>query len=208
MLVRKSTLSFVVVGATVFLIGSSFLVWTRPEYTRDVIPAKWKDWTGLGSSSDRPLPIDESSPSGSPSSHNTPAAPDGDTLHILPFPSHDEVDVKPLPVGLDTQLQPILVASHELQVRLRALLSGPVMTYAESVEASAKTCPRDVADRQVNPDQLSGQTEMWATVGGDELVRRRIAMVKYLEDLEKSGKVIIGEKGKTGTGRGIEEFSL
>lgn len=196
MLVRKSTLSFVILGAAVFVVGSSFLVWTRPEYTRDIVPSRWIDWTRIkADDSDRPLPI---SPPPPPDHQPRPGA-----IPNPPTSPDDDIGVKPLPISTETsQLIPIEVSPEDLVHRLRALLSAPVLSYVDSVKASEKTCPRKASDRQVNPDQLHDQIAKWSSMENDELVRRRIAIVKYLETLHKNGKPLLGSSA-TGKGRGI-----
>ncbi|KAF8328664.1 mannosyltransferase putative-domain-containing protein [Cantharellus anzutake] len=95
----------------------------------------------------------------------------------------------------------IEIKSEELKKRLYALLSAPLWGFRETVDAFAKACPREVADEQVNPDQLVGNEEFWTTIVNPELVKRRVGMVKYLEKLEESGQAVVWD-GK-GKGRGI-----
>jgi len=180
------------VGAAVFVVGSSFLVW-RPEYTENIVPSKWIDWTGVkADGGDRPLPI-------SPPSSSDHQAPPQDG----PIRPDDDIGVKPLPISIENnQLIPIEISSEDLVHRLRTFLSAPVLTYAESAKASEKTCPRKVSDRQVNPDQLHDQIGMWTSIENEELVRRRVAIVKYLQTLEKNGRALLGSSA-TGKGRGI-----
>lgn len=201
MLVRKSTLTFVLVAITVFLAGSSLLAWNRPEYTQHV-QDKWKDWTGLGAGTgDLPPPINVPN-----HTHDAPKEGDrpGGEIHILPI-GDDDFEIMPHAPepNINTKLQPILISSEDLVARLRALLSAPVPSYLDALKENIKTCPREVSDRQVNTDQLEGQRENWASVESDDLVRRRLAIVKSLEDLDKEGVQIIGVPGNTGKGRGI-----
>lgn len=212
MLVRRSTLTFVVVAAGVFVVGS-FVVYQRPDYlSKDVLPEKWRDWSGLGSDpSDIPLPA-----GGTPSNDKTkgastppyapPPSSDGD-LHILPIGDMGpgEINVKPLPISSEnTHRRPIAITSPVLKERLIALLGAPMPTYPQSIKESAKTCPSDIADRQVNPDQHAGNLEKWLSIDSDDLTLRRLGIVEYMEVLDKEGKVpLLGEKGKAGKGRGI-----
>ena len=197
MLFRRSTLSFVIIAAVVFIVGSSLVYWMRPGYIPRVVPTKWRDWTGLGSGdSDIPLPI----PEDVTKSSNAHRPGDKDKVHILPI-HDDEHEVKPLPVSPSTQLAEIEIKSHELRKRLYTLLSAPVLSFPETVEAFARTCPREVADKQANPTQLESNMEMWSTIDHDALVRRRFDIVKYLEKVEARGDPVVWD-GK-GKGRGI-----
>ncbi|KAF8307448.1 hypothetical protein DL93DRAFT_2087974 [Clavulina sp. PMI_390] len=76
-------------------------------------------------------------------------------------------------------------------------------THEQFMKESSASCPVDVADRQINPDQMSGNIEKWLAMDTDELAERRLAIVQYLETLEKEGKVLVGGDGKSGKGRGI-----
>ncbi|SRR5258708_33640086 len=200
MLLRKSTLSFVTIAALIFIAGSSLVAWMRPEYVPRAIPTKWRDWTGLGSDdSDFPLPIPITEEDNDKSKH-APRPGDKDTVHILPF-HDDEHEVKPLPISPSTQMTEIEINSNELRKRLYALLSAPVLSFPETVETFAKTCPRKIADKQVNPSQFSSHMEMWSTIDNDDLVRKRYDIVKYLEKVEARGDPVVWD-GR-GRGKGI-----
>jgi hypothetical protein len=223
MLVRRSTLTFVFVAAGVFILGSSFVVYHRPQYIpSNVIPQKWLDWSGLGSDhSDIPLPAGDGNTGGNkqpgpgafdPAVPRPPAPPvnnpssspghtsstddnaDGD-VHILPI-SPGDVEVKPLPISSEnSQRRPIAIQSPALKERLVALLGAPMPTYSQFIKEGAKRCPSDVADRQVNPDQHAGQLEKWVSMESEELTSRRLGIVQYLERLDKEGKVpLLGNK--------------
>lgn len=223
MLVRRSTLTFIFVAAGVFILGSSFIIYQRPDYIPSrVIPEKWLDWSGLGSDhGDMPLPaggentggnkqpgvynpaIPRPPPADNPSDHASPPKSEG-SAHTPVSPG--DIEVKPLPISTEnTQRRPISVKSPALKKRLVALLGAPMPTYAQFIKESAKLCPLDVADRQVNPDQHAGQLEKWLSVESEELVLRRLGIVEYLERLDKEGKkpLLGNEKGKMGKGRGI-----
>lgn len=213
MLVRRSTLTLVVVAAGVFFLGSSFVVYKRPDYIpSNVLPEKWRDWSGLGSdSTDAPLPVADSSDTHSGPGVSNPAAPHppsppvykpappspnsgDDDLHILPI-SPGEIEVKPLPVSSEnTHRRPIEISSPALKERLVALLGAPLPTYPQSVKESSKSCPAEIADRQVNPDQHAGNLEKWLSMETDELASRRLAIVQYLEGLDKEKKDFVGWK--------------
>ncbi|KAF8313764.1 hypothetical protein DL93DRAFT_1116928 [Clavulina sp. PMI_390] len=94
------------------------------------------------------------------------------------------------------------VGDPELQWRLRRLLDAPLQDYKTALVANEApgACPRDIADRQAIRDQLRGQGSWWKTVRSSELAKRRMAMVKYLENIALSGGDVIG---RPGGGRGI-----
>lgn len=218
MLVRRSTLTLVVVAAGVFVLVNLFVVYKRPEYiSSNIIPQKWLDWSGLGSDHNGiPLPTGSDDTGGNkqpgvnkPTSRPGPPSPSNDNVdgdaHTLPI-SPGDIEVKPLPISSENnQRRPIAVQSPALKERLVALLGAPMPTYSQFMEESAKRCPSDVADRQVNPDQHAGQLEKWLSMENEELVSRRLGIVRYLERLDKEGTVpLLGdEKGKTEKGRGI-----
>lgn len=215
MLVRRSTLSFVIFGAAVFIFGSGFVLYRRPEYlSSDYIPSipdKWRDWGGLNSG-DRPLP--DKGPGNTASDgrkgrpgYKTPstneAAKDDGEYHILPIDVPD-FEVKPLPISKETKPRPIAInSSKDLRDRLRAFLGAPMPTYRQSIQDSLVECPFEVADRQVNPDQHEGNLEKWTTMDNDDLAFRRLALVKYFEMLEAEGVNIVGKKEDFPNRRGI-----
>lgn len=215
MLVRRSTLSFVIFAAAVFIIGSGFVLYRRPEYlSSDFIPSipdEWRDWGGL-TSGDRPLPgKGPNSPTsggnkGKPGSKKPPSANDAEDdgeYHILPIDVPD-FEVKPLPISKQTKPRPIAInSSKELQDRLRAFLGAPMPSYPQSIQDSLVECPFEVADRQVNPDQHKGNLEKWTTMENDDLALRRLAVVKYFEQLEKDGVNLVAKKGDFPQDRGI-----
>lgn len=213
MLVRRSTLTFVVFAAGIFFIGSSFVVYQRPEYIRsDYLPDSLRDWSGFGSSdaaNDMPLPAGSSPSSGHngklpvrPPAGAPPPSSGDDDLHILPIGPGD-IGVRPLPVSSEnSKPRPVSIASAALKERLVSLLLAPMPTYPQFMEESAESCPVDVADHQVNPDQHSGNLEKWMETSNEALGLRRLAIVQYLEELEKDKKVLLGGL-KVGKGRGI-----
>lgn len=61
-------------------------------------------------------------------------------------------------------------------------------------------CPKEQADRQAIKDQLRMHEKYWPTIKTGELARKRMGIVKYLEEVERSGQDVLG---KPGGGRGI-----
>lgn len=94
------------------------------------------------------------------------------------------------------------VGNSELESRLRSLLDAPLESYASalSINEAPGACPRDQADRQAIKDQLQRHSKWWSNISTGELARRRLDIVRYLEDIAISrGNVI----GRPGGGRGI-----
>jgi hypothetical protein len=94
------------------------------------------------------------------------------------------------------------VGNSELESRLRNLLDAPLESYASalSINEAPGACPREQADRQAIKDQLQKHSKWWSTISTGELARKRLDIVRYLEDIAIShGNVI----GRPGGGRGI-----
>lgn len=97
--------------------------------------------------------------------------------------------MKPLPVSSENnQRRPIAIQSPALKERLVALLGAPMPTYSQFIKESAERCPKNVADRQVNPDQHAGLLEKWVSIENKVLISKRLGIVQYLERLDKEGK--------------------
>lgn len=94
------------------------------------------------------------------------------------------------------------VGDLDLQSRLRKLLDAPLESYASALAANEAlgACPREQADRQAIKDQLERHTKWWSTITVGELARKRLDIVRYLEDIAMSGGNLIGSPGG---GRGI-----
>jgi hypothetical protein len=80
-----------------------------------------------------------------------------------------------------------LVPSKELQSRLQNLLRAPLWSSREAYRKNVVGCPLKVANRQANPDQLWRCVWFWKQLKQKDIVWRRIAIVKYLEDVARNG---------------------
>ncbi|KAF8588833.1 glycosyltransferase family 71 protein [Ramaria rubella] len=127
-----------------------------------------------------------------------------------PNPGDDTLRKHPQGDGLDDHLNgdtskptDIKISSRILRDRLQALLNAPVLSHSEAVIKNEEACPRAVADKQVNQDQLQGNRDKWLKVDEAEVRIRRQAIVQYLEKLEEEGKIIFGTDKKSGEGRGV-----
>lgn len=81
------------------------------------------------------------------------------------------------------------VPSRDLQARLQNLLRAPLLTSGEAYQQNVAHCPIDVANRQVNPDQLWRHGWFWKRLRLRDVVRRRVAILKYLEDVGRDGRL-------------------
>lgn len=93
-------------------------------------------------------------------------------------------------------------SERELQTRLRALLDAPLLDYPTALRRNEArdACPKAPADRQAIRDQLRMHSKYWATLRAGELARKRMGIVRYLEDIVAAGGDVIG---RPGGGRGI-----
>lgn len=123
-----------------------------------------------------------------------------------PLPEDDTLrkeSPNPIPdLSSNPSFEDIGVSSPLLRARLKRLLTLPVLSHAQSVSTNGKGCPRDVADRQVNQDQLKDQRQWWTEIDEDEIRTRRAAIVSYLENLDKQTIALVGDDAKL-EGRGI-----
>lgn len=81
------------------------------------------------------------------------------------------------------------VPSRDLQARLQSLLQAPLLNSAEAFSQNAINCPMTLANRQVNPDQLWRHGWFWKRLRRRDIVLRRIALIKYLEDVGRTGRL-------------------
>lgn len=181
---RRSLLCFLVGG--VLFLSLTLHLWARSSYA-PIIPWTRSGWTtdephDVGSI-DAPLHFDHSWPD--------------------PNPGDDTLRKNPNQEGSSSSNH-VEVSSSVLRDRLQALLDAPVLSHSAAAPQNEKACPRVVADKQVNPDQLKGNRERWIAVNETDIQTRRRAIVQHLERLEKDGIVTmgVGKKG-TGEGRGV-----
>ncbi|WRT66798.1 uncharacterized protein IL334_003761 [Kwoniella shivajii] len=123
---------------------------------------------------------------------------DNPALPSLPTIFSDLVPSLTLPSEL---LTPHL---YPLAKRISNFLHRPVLSHDEAKERNYKGCPREISDKLVNPDQYNGDSQFWMEdVTEEEIVRRRIDVLRWLKDRIDRGEEILGKEGKTGVGRGI-----
>ncbi|KAG9080416.1 hypothetical protein FRC06_006612, partial [Ceratobasidium sp. 370] len=103
-----------------------------------------------------------------------------------PTASHDEIAIK----------------NDDLRNRLATLLARPVLSHDEALKYNVQSCPREVADSQVNQDQLKGNAAGWAKISVEDIKKRRKDIVAYLENAEKNGTTLVAG-GRVQRGRGI-----
>lgn len=97
------------------------------------------------------------------------------------------------------QLPDPLLHDHNLATRLDTFLRRPILSHEDAVEEMYVGCPKEISDNLVNPDQYNGDGDFWRdTVDVDEIVKRRVQVVNWLEDWYKSGRIksITGNGGK------------
>lgn len=137
------------------------------------------------------------------------------TPHESVGEEEDELDSQPLPLlpkiyaseFPDLKLPPSLRASpkfYALNSRLVSFLSRPVLSHSAASQANLEGCPSELSDKLVNPDQYAGDGWFWRDeIDEEEIVRRRVDVVRYLSEAVERGEQILGQEGETGKGRGI-----
>lgn len=127
----------------------------------------------------------------------------------------DELDNRPLPLlpkiysseFPDLKLPASLLTSpklYPLSSRLVSFLSRPILSHSDASQANFESCPSELSDKLVNPDQYAGDGPFWRDdVDEAEIVRRRADVVRYLSEAVEKGEQVLGQEGKTGKGRGI-----
>lgn len=96
----------------------------------------------------------------------------------------------------------ITISSPLLRVHLKRFLELPVLSHAQSIAANEKGCPREIADKHVNQDQLRDLRQWWIEIDEDEIQSRRMAIVSHLEKMDKQGVALTGDKANL-KGKGI-----
>lgn len=82
--------------------------------------------------------------------------------------------------------------SPSLRMRMQMFLARPLLSHSAALAHNVLTCPLEIHDRQVNPDQLRGELENWGKMDVAELRRRRSSLVSGLEELESRGTELVG----------------
>lgn len=77
------------------------------------------------------------------------------------------------------------VPSQDLQTRLKHLLQAPVLNAADAFQQNAVDCPMALADH----DQLWKRGWFWKRLRRRDIVFRRTALVDYLEDVGRKGRL-------------------
>ncbi|KAK4684123.1 alpha 1,2-mannosyltransferase, partial [Tremellales sp. Uapishka_1] len=125
---------------------------------------------------------------------------------LPPPPNYDNPDLPLLPLDVYGSAFPSLtlppVFPPSLAERLVSLLLRPIESHEEAAEKMRQHCPLYLADKIVNPDQFRGEADFWRQLDKDEIVARRVEMVKFLEEKLGQGKEVVGHESMPG-GRGI-----
>lgn len=182
--IRRSLLAFLIGG--ILLLSLSIILWSRSNYV-PVFPWAGSGWT-VGEHSDLgvadgPLDLGQGWPEPNPGDDTLRKNPGTENSKGTPSPIH--------------------LSSRVLRERLQALLDSPALSHSEAVVENEEGCPRDVADMQVNQDQLRGNRDKWLSVSASDIRSRRQAIVQHLEELEKEGKIVLGSEKGAGEGRGV-----
>lgn len=183
--IRKAYISaFSIVFVVVISVALLFTGWRRSSFSPNWnLQDHWDAWTGHAS------PEKQSS---SPTKEGRPIAEEPGIQPVKPNPEH------PPTTGYDK----IAIKDDNLRNRLAALIARPVRSYEEALKYNVQSCPKEVADMQVNRDQLKGNAEGWASIGIEEIIQRRNGIVKYLEAAEKNGTTLVAG-GRAQGGQGI-----
>ncbi|WVR04935.1 hypothetical protein IAU60_001947 [Kwoniella sp. DSM 27419] len=121
-----------------------------------------------------------------------------DTLPALPEIYAATIPSLTLPAAL---LAPRI---RPLATRLSQFLHRPILNHSDAAALNYAGCPRELADKLVNPDQYNGEQDFWRNdVDTHTIVRRRSDIVDWLDQRARAGQAVLGEESKTGSGRGI-----
>ncbi|KAF8515331.1 mannosyltransferase putative-domain-containing protein [Hysterangium stoloniferum] len=174
--VRRSLLVLLLGG--ILLLTTSLLFLYRSSY---IHLSPWATHV------DNPLDVHQSWPD---------PEPGDETLRKNPPDQHETPtsNKTPKPVGSPSLL---------LQSRLQTFLDAPILNYIDAASKNEETCPRSVADKQVNQDQLHGNLQYWRDISQSDIQGHREAIVDHLRTLEKDGTEILGLRDKPYGGRGI-----
>ncbi|QRV88170.1 glycosyltransferase family 71 protein [Ceratobasidium sp. AG-Ba] len=186
--IRKSYISVLSIVILVVVSGALlFTGWIRSSFAPDWnLQHHWDTWTSHKSPNSNTQPGTGSITEGRPIADEPGISPVKPNPEHPPTPSYDKISIK----------------DEGLRNRLAALIARPVQSHEEALKYNVQACPKEVADFQVNQDQLRGSAEAWASVGMEEIIRRRSDIVKYLEDAEKNGTTLVAG-GRAQRGQGI-----
>ncbi|KAG8695095.1 hypothetical protein FRC09_009398 [Ceratobasidium sp. 395] len=186
--IRKSNLSiFSVVLLVITAAALLFTGWIRSSFAPDWnLQHHWDSWTGHKSPVSDPQTGTGTATGGAPIKEKPGITPVKVETGNKPATSYDEVAIK----------------SDDLRNRLVALLARPVWSHEEALKYNVQSCPKEVADAQVNQDQLRGNVLGWAQISVDDIKKRRRDIVTYLAGTEKNGTTLVAG-GRAQKGRGI-----
>ena len=124
-------------------------------------------------------------------------APTSQGLPTLPDTYEEYFPSKTLPT-------PLLVPSlAPLALRLNNFLLRPARSYADAIDDNRASCPTEVNDLLVNPDQYRGDGEFWREeVTPEVIVEKRASLVSYLVKHSLAGERILDSESMGG-GKGI-----
>ncbi|KAG8701003.1 hypothetical protein FRC08_004336 [Ceratobasidium sp. 394] len=186
--VRKAKLSvfsivFLVVVVTALLLTG----WARSSFAPDWnLQHHWDTWTGHTTPKSDPQTGTGTATGGTPIGERPGITPVKPETGKPSAPSFDKIAIK----------------NEDLRNRLAALLARPVSEHDEALKYNVQSCPKEVADSQVNQDQLKGNAAGWAKISMEEIKKRRKDIVEYLENAERNGTTLVAG-GRAQRGRGI-----
>ncbi|CAE6510870.1 unnamed protein product [Rhizoctonia solani] len=187
--IKKSTLailSLVTLLVTIVLLVSAG--WMRSSSVPDwKLQEHWESWKEHlpFSGGSKPSNGTGTMSGGTPIADVPGITPDAPTKGTA-TPNYDDISIK----------------DKTLRKKLSELLSRPIRTHEEALTFNVQSCPMEAADKQVNRDQLKGNSVFWERITTDEISQRRKAIVQYLEAIEKDGTELVAN-GRVPKGRGI-----
>ncbi|KAH7343195.1 mannosyltransferase putative-domain-containing protein [Rhizoctonia solani] len=187
--IRKST--WTILSSVTLLVAIVLLVsagWARSSEAPDwKLQDHWDSWKGH-------LPFVGGSKHSNGTGLMSGGTPIADEPGITP-------DV-PAKEAITPNYTDISIKDEGLRNKLSELLARPIRTHKEALAFNVQGCPIEVADKQVNQDQLKGNSAFWERITTDEISQRRKAIVGYLETAEKDGAELVAS-GQIPKGRGI-----
>ncbi|ORX39591.1 mannosyltransferase putative-domain-containing protein [Kockovaella imperatae] len=123
---------------------------------------------------------------------------DHEPLNFSPLP---EIYASALPSGLPKEFD--TPENRLLARRLDSFLRRPIETLDQAQGANFDGCPADISDKLVNQDQLRGESDFWTALSTNDIVQRRVEIVRELEEKVLKGVSVVFDGVSTGRGRGI-----